>query len=185
MAVRSYDGKGIRVLWRAERCIHSKHCIRHLPDVFDDERRPWIDAAGAGADEIARVVALCPTGALAYERLDGQAGEQAEAPTRVVPSPDGPLHLRGRLRVETPEGELLAEATRLALCRCGATANPPFCDNSHKRVGFEAGASDARPKALAEGNGSGGPLEVTTVVPTAGGPLRIRGDLRLETPDGE
>lgn len=29
MAGRSYDGKGIRVHWRAERCIHSAECTRH------------------------------------------------------------------------------------------------------------------------------------------------------------
>lgn len=182
MAARSYDGDGVRVHWDAQRCIHSSHCTRHLPGVFDPERRPWIDASAADAEQIARVVELCPTGALRYERLDGAAGERPEVPTRVTPSPNGPLHLRGRLRVETPEGEVLAEETRLALCRCGATANPPFCDNSHKRVGFDGGASDARPKAAQR---DGEPDEVTMIVPTTGGPLRIRGDLRLETPDGE
>ena len=183
MAARSYDGRGIRVLWRAERCIHSEHCTRHLPGVFDAGRRPWIDASAAGADDIARVVEMCPTGALRYERIDGGREELPETPTRVVPSTAGPLHVRGRLRVESPDGELLAEETRVALCRCGATSNGPFCDNSHRRIGFEPGASDARPKPVDGGDSP--PGDVTTIVPTDRGPLRIRGDLRLETPDGE
>ena len=182
VAVRSYDGRGIRVLWRAERCIHSEHCARNLPAVFDAERRPWIDATAAEAEEIARVVEMCPTGALRYERLGEGAEEAAEVPTRVVPSTDGPLHVRGRLRVETPDGELLAQETRVAICRCGATGNPPFCDNSHRRVGFAPGPSDVRPGAGA--NGETAP-EVTTIVAADPGPLKIRGDLRLETPGGE
>jgi CDGSH-type Zn-finger protein len=33
-------------------------------------------------------------------------------------------------------GETIASADAAALCRCGGTANPPFCDGSHVRIGF-------------------------------------------------
>jgi CDGSH iron-sulfur domain-containing protein 3 len=36
--------------------------------------------------------------------------------------------------------EEVVEKARLSLCRCGASANKPFCDGSHKAAGFEAGA---------------------------------------------
>ncbi len=31
----------------------------------------------------------------------------------------------------------LPEGTKVALCRCGASETKPFCDGTHKRVGFE------------------------------------------------
>ncbi len=33
-------------------------------------------------------------------------------------------------------GGLIRKDTRMALCRCGASANKPFCDNSHRRIEF-------------------------------------------------
>ena len=51
-------------------------------------------------------------------------------------SEDNPLFVRGRLRVVNADGEVVREDTRAALCRCGASANKPFCDGSHRRIGF-------------------------------------------------
>lgn len=50
---------------------------------------------------------------------------------------NGPLYVRGPVRPAGPEGTVLTE-TRVALCRCGATSNPPLCDNSHRAIGFRA-----------------------------------------------
>jgi CDGSH-type Zn-finger protein len=33
---------------------------------------------------------------------------------------------------------VLGEETRVALCRCGASDNKPFCDNSHLRINFRS-----------------------------------------------
>jgi uncharacterized Fe-S cluster protein YjdI/CDGSH-type Zn-finger protein len=148
MAAKDYQNDAIVVHWDAVRCIHTGICTRMLPGVFDVAKRPWITVDGAAVDVIADAVAACPTGALRYDRLDGQAAEAAEDVTTVVPMRNGPLYLRERLRVTTPDGTVVTEKTRLALCRCGATANPPFCDNSHRAAGYRS--RDVRADAASE-----------------------------------
>jgi uncharacterized Fe-S cluster protein YjdI len=135
---RIYRSETIAVAYDAARCIHVGECVRGLPGVFARDRRPWIDATQADADAIAEVVRRCPSGALTYERLDGGAPEALPEETTVQRVPDGPLYLHGHLRIEDAEGGVFAEGTRMALCRCGQSANKPFCDNSHNAAGFQA-----------------------------------------------
>jgi uncharacterized Fe-S cluster protein YjdI len=109
---REYEGNGLRVIWDASRCIHVANCLRALPEVFDVEARPWVDIEGADPDQIATAVRTCPTGALRYQgSREGEFEEPAEEPTAL-------------------------EENRVALCRCGASENKPFCDNSHRLIGF-------------------------------------------------
>ena len=133
---RTYDGKGIRVIWDATRCIHVGNCLRAEPGVFNVGRRPWVDVDGAGAEAIARAIESCPTGALRYESLGDLPEEQPQVPTEVEVRPNGPLFLRGAVRVVDAAGVLITEETRVALCRCGASRNRPFCDNTHREIGF-------------------------------------------------
>lgn len=91
-------------------------------------------------DEIAETVLTCPTGALHFRRVDGGEQETAATETTVEPLPNGPLLVRGRLKIVDAEGRVIREDTRLALCRCGASGNKPFCDGSHRRVGFTTAA---------------------------------------------
>jgi CDGSH-type Zn-finger protein/uncharacterized Fe-S cluster protein YjdI len=146
---RRYEGNGIRVTYDAGRCIHAAECVHGLPAVFDPDRRPWIDAGAAPAEELAAVVRRCPTGALAYERLDG-GSEEAPGPTnelRVVT--DGPIHARGDLLILDAERTPIGREMRAAFCRCGASRNKPYCDGRHADVGFQdsgiIGAPTLRP----------------------------------------
>lgn len=175
MTKRSYEGPGIRVTYEAARCIHAAECVRGLPGVFDPERRPWIAPEAAPADEVAAVIRRCPTGALAWERLDGGPAEAPDPGNSVTVSADGPLYLRGRIEIRDAENRVLARETRTALCRCGASANRPWCDGSHVRAGFRAAAElgPGRPKPAAA---SDGPLSVRLL---ADGPLLLDGPFTL------
>jgi uncharacterized Fe-S cluster protein YjdI len=133
---RTYVGDAIEVHWEPRLCIHVRNCVRDLPNVFLPEARPWVAVDAADADAVAAAVEHCPTGALHYRRLDGAADEQAPEETTVEPRPNGPLFLRGRLRIVAADGQVIRQDTRVALCRCGASGNKPFCDGSHRRIGF-------------------------------------------------
>jgi hypothetical protein len=102
--------------------------------VFDPERRPWVDLDHASADEVEDAVAQCPSGAL-RARLARAHRARSEL-LEVEASANGPLLVRGGVRVLDGVGNLLYEGERAALCRCGGSANKPFCDGTHKTNGF-------------------------------------------------
>ncbi len=54
----------------------------------------------------------------------------------IRPARDGPLYIRGETQVEAEDGRVIAEGFRMALCRCGATKDVPFCDGSHHAAVF-------------------------------------------------
>jgi uncharacterized Fe-S cluster protein YjdI/CDGSH-type Zn-finger protein len=133
---RVYANDQIEVSWEPAFCIHAAECLRGLPAVFDNRRRPWITVDSGSAADIGEVIQRCPTGALHFRRLDGGPQEPVPEENTVVERPNGPLYLRGKIRIFGPDHTPLREDTRVALCRCGASANKPFCDGSHRRVGF-------------------------------------------------
>lgn len=74
----------------------------------------------------------------------GKISEASEIPASQRPSKitvscikDGPITFRGRLRLHNQFGQECVKM-RGSLCRCGQSANKPFCDGSHERVGFRS-----------------------------------------------
>ena len=61
--------------------------------------------------------------------------ERAAPRLSITPEPNGPLRCTGQLALCGTEGHSCLRAGAL-LCRCGASANKPFCDRSHLRIGF-------------------------------------------------
>lgn len=59
----------------------------------------------------------------------------------------GPFRVSGRFRIVDHDGQPfdLAGRDSISLCRCGQSANRPFCDGSHKKIGFQ---SDDKARAL-------------------------------------
>jgi uncharacterized Fe-S cluster protein YjdI/CDGSH-type Zn-finger protein len=137
---KEYASDDVVVIWEPAFCIHAANCLAGLPDVFDAGRRPWVEPDLASADEIAEVVMTCPTGALHFRRLDGGADEPVPTETTAQVRPNGPLYLTGNIRIEDASGHLIREDTRVALCRCGGSQNKPFCDGSHRVIGFRSGS---------------------------------------------
>jgi CDGSH-type Zn-finger protein len=58
-------------------------------------------------------------------------------PVTVTACANGPLIVRGDVDLVDEHGDPLeAHRRTIALCRCGASAIRPFCDGSHKAIGF-------------------------------------------------
>ncbi|BCN54416.1 CDGSH iron-sulfur domain-containing protein [Prescottella equi] len=53
---------------------------------------------------------------------------------RITVCPDGPLLVRGAIELVDADGAPVdIQRNVVALCRCGGTRNPPFCDSTHKK----------------------------------------------------
>jgi CDGSH-type Zn-finger protein len=83
-----------------------------------------------------------PAAAMADPQPEAPAAEpRPEAPAAtVVACPNGPLLLRGDVEILTESGESVPRLRRtVALCRCGASSIKPYCDGTHKLIGFTTG----------------------------------------------
>ena len=171
--VYTYEGENLTVSYDVKRCIHAKECVHGQPQVFDPNKRPWVDPDKAQANVLAATIIACPTGALHFTRTDGGTEEPTPDENTIRVTADGPLYVRGDVEINEPDGTVALKDTRVALCRCGLSKNKPLCDNSHLE-GFQADDTLGRmkPKPLEEP----GPLSVT---PAKDGPLLVAGPMTL------
>lgn len=173
--VRRYAGKALTVKYEVKRCIHVEECVRSLPQVFDRDGRPWIVPDGASADEVTDVILRCPTGALKFERHDGGDEEPVPETNTITVEGDGPLYARGDIEVVARDGSVLRD-TRIAFCRCGASANKPFCDGAHSEIGFKDSGALGRSGLKAEGAVERTSLRVSLA---PNGPLLLEGPVEI------
>jgi CDGSH-type Zn-finger protein len=79
----------------------------------------------------------------------------AVPPTTITPYRNGPYLVRGPLTLTDQEGNEIERRRKVvALCRCGRSKIRPFCDGTHKAIGFRA---DSGPPSSGEVHRSGGP----------------------------
>jgi CDGSH-type Zn-finger protein/uncharacterized Fe-S cluster protein YjdI len=182
MARKAYRSEKITVSFDLKRCIHSEECVRGLPEVFDTEKRPWIQPDRSNPDRVAEVVMRCPTGALQFERRDGGAEEPVPNENIVAVAVNGPLYVRGDIEIKDSTGTLLLEDTRVALCRCGESKNKPFCDNSHKQANFRDAGVLGENRLASKSTADSRRLQI---VPTVGGPLILKGEVEIRSADGD
>lgn len=139
--IKKYTRDGITVLWKPDLCIHSTKCWKGLVQVFNPRSRPWVNMEGAPVSSIIEQVAQCPSGALSYIKTttetESATGTEIETTTSVEVMKNGPLMVYGNLKVKDSKGNEQMKSKVTAFCRCGASANKPFCDGSHMRIGFK------------------------------------------------
>ena len=92
--------------------------------IADIETEAWLCRCGTSRD--------APT-----ERWTGKTSDEAGGAVITVRR-NGPYFVEGRAVVRNEDGFVLAEGSRIVLCRCGSSVGKPFCDASHRDSGFEA-----------------------------------------------
>ena len=69
------------------------------------------------------------------------AEEKSGKKPSISASPNGPLIVRNLQHLRNSKGERLETRGVVALCRCGGSANKPFCDGTHAKIGFKGAAT--------------------------------------------
>jgi CDGSH-type Zn-finger protein/uncharacterized Fe-S cluster protein YjdI len=153
------------------RCIHSRHCVLGAPSVFlANVEGPWLHPETVSVDRCVAIAHACPSGAISYEQHDGKAQEAPPEVNVLRIRENGPYAIHAEIEL-AGEGALI----RATLCRCGKSANKPFCDNSHRTSACVATGETATVSSqpLAQ---RGGVLQVR---PLVDGPLQVLGNLEI------
>jgi CDGSH-type Zn-finger protein len=130
---KRFEGGGVVLTDDISLCSHAGFCRDRFTSVWEmtDEA-----ADPAIRERLEHMVSLCPSGRLAYEDPpNAEAVEPAFEPSIVVEE-NGPYWVRGGVPVTAADGRTWEVRNRITLCRCGHSQNKPFCDGSHKDVGF-------------------------------------------------
>lgn len=115
-----------------ELCDHSRFCqqgegIRTLMEKGDSE------SIGLAKEEAAN----CPSGRLLIIDKEDKDSTERDYEKEIVIIYDqgkdceGPIWIKGGIDLESEDGELYENRTRMTLCRCGKSKHKPFCDGKH------------------------------------------------------
>jgi len=134
------DGPGIRIRDARRLCAEARFCDRggglwNLVQACDDQEKRAL---------VIQEARDCPSGryALCDIGTDDPLESDLEASIGLIEDPSigvsGPLWVRGGIEIEDADGVSYEIRNRVTLCRCGQSANKPFCDSAHKACAFES-----------------------------------------------
>jgi len=135
-----FEGATLLLSDAEDLCAFARFC--------DPEGKIWsvIERPGQEARKLAiREANHCPAGRLVvHDKKSGEEiAEKLPPSIGVVEDPalgcSGPLWVRGGIRIESENGTPYEARDRVTLCRCGASANKPFCNGSHASIRFRDG----------------------------------------------
>jgi uncharacterized Fe-S cluster protein YjdI len=132
---KEYTNGEITVVWKPTTCIHSEKFWRGLPGAFKPKNKSWIQVEGASSEELIAQIYKCPSGALSwYRNDDGKAAVETSQDVKIEVFPNGPVRVHGDVEITHSNGSVEKRAKITALCRCGHSANKPYCDGTHKKI---------------------------------------------------
>jgi CDGSH-type Zn-finger protein len=142
-----YGGDGLTMTDDRTLCSRAGFCRNRFTSVWEmmeETSDPEI------REQVTAMVSRCPSGRLQYSTTDDQVPVEAELSPAVGVEPNGPYVVRGGVRIMSEDGGAWEVRNRVALCRCGESANKPFCDGSHERIGFRDAALPSEAVPLAD-----------------------------------
>ncbi len=131
---RSFQGAGLVMTDDTSLCSETGFCGTRFTKVWQMIERtddPEVKA------RLVRMATNCPSGRLEIFLEGGEAVEPEFTPS-IATVPNGPLWVRGGIKIEAPDGFIYEVRNRVTLCRCGLSKNKPFCDGAHEQGGFVA-----------------------------------------------
>ncbi len=133
--VKRYKKDELTIVWEPSKCIHSGICVKMLPEVYKPNDKPWIQQDNASVEQLKDQIDKCPSGALSYE-LELTDSVQENKGLVVEIMENGPILIKGKLEITHPSGAIESKDKTTAFCRCGASANKPYCDGAHRKIDF-------------------------------------------------
>lgn len=131
---REWTGDGIAMTDDKSLCWHAGFCVREYGKAWD------LVGTATGEKETTRVrdmIHACPSSRLQFHAPPGSEPVEPELAPRVALIDDGPLFVQGDISLESADGETYEPLNRMSLCRCGASANKPYCDGTHSSIDFK------------------------------------------------
>ncbi len=137
----TYDGPELQLKDNIKYCVHARFCMAkgtvwELVEHSDKEE---------ARDLTLRETFYCPSGRLKIkDKKKDEFAEPALTPSlSLIEDPQkqcsGPLWVKGGIPLEDSECHPYEIRNRVTLCRCGVSANKPFCDGTHLQVRFQDG----------------------------------------------
>jgi CDGSH-type Zn-finger protein len=138
-----WEGDGVVLYDDLSLCTHAGFCTNLRTTV-------WTLAEEAGdpdaRQEFVETVHRCPSGRLAFaDAADPDALVEPDLEPSIGVEPDASYWVRGGIPVVSEDGAPYEVRNRQTLCRCGRSANKPFCDGTHRPAGFTDPAFPAEP----------------------------------------
>ncbi|MPM75072.1 hypothetical protein SDC9_122063 [bioreactor metagenome] len=131
------EGPGVDLLDDG-RCAMARFCHTRDGDAWEltgDSR------SEAARKQVIRAASDCPAGRLTAVEKDGTIHEpELEPSIDVLQDPENGasagLFVKGYVPIESSDGTQYEPRNRVVLCRCGASANKPFCDAAHLLIKY-------------------------------------------------
>ena len=134
-----FPGPAVTMLDAESLCASARFC--------DRDGKVWnlVGVAGDGParDALVRQIGQCPSGRLVARDTATGAAIEPQFPPSIVLVEDpqenasGPIWARGGIEVVGADGVTWEVRNRVSLCRCGRSANKPFCDGTHASIHFD------------------------------------------------